>query len=170
MKWIASMVALVFAFSQFSVIAAEPNQSVVVADSLADLKSRIRILRGKGAKSILAFYEVTGEKGGYRVLFNSSNGRPATEVQTVFVDLYVAANFAKGASELVCTHKATQSLCTRKFDPEWLVEPKNANPTVQLLAAWTQETEGVVEPLWVGLCGLAAEKTGKTDYCDLSPN
>lgn len=165
MKRIALTVsATIMALSQFSLNAAE----VATDDNLAELKSRIRILKGKGLESVSAFFEVTGQKGGYRVLFEPFD-KPPTEAQTVFVDLFVAASFVKGSSELVCTHSATQTLCGQKFHPSWLVEPKTSNPTAERLAAWTDETEGVVEPLWKGLCKLAADKTGKVDFCSLRP-
>jgi hypothetical protein len=167
MKRIAFAVSVIaIALSQFSGAVAEPDNGITTADNLADLKSRIRILRGKGLESLSAFFEVTGQKGGYRVLFQPFD-KPPTEAQKVFVDLYVAASFVKGSSDLVCSYSATQNLCGGKFHPSWLIEPKDADPTAETLAAWVVETEVAIEPLWTGLCKLATDKTGKADFCNV---
>jgi hypothetical protein len=167
MKRIAAACFVVLALTPFS-IATPVSSDGAVASDLSALKTRIQILRIKGFQAIGAFFTVTGKKGGYRALFPPTDAS-STEVQLIYANLYVAAGLTNGTSELVCTNDATRVLCGPPFAPQWRVEPKDANPTAASLAAWTQETEAALEPLWTALCKLAIEKTGKSDFCALPP-
>jgi hypothetical protein len=136
------------------------------AARLTALNPRIQLSLVKVSQAFNAFYVVTGQRSFYNVIDPDSD-RPNTELLSTYRNLYFAASFTKGVSEIVCTEKATKRLCTTKFDPEWLVYPKDANPTPDLLDEWLLETETVLEPLWTGLCDLAANKTGNQAYCEL---
>ncbi|NOT42116.1 MAG: hypothetical protein HOP13_16695 [Alphaproteobacteria bacterium] len=122
---------------------------------LQALKPRIDMLTTKGWQAIRVFFLVSRQEGGYRVLMDPMPAGTATDEQKMYAELYVVAGLTKGISELVCTHRSTQSLCGARFDPAWRVEPKTVKPTLESLVAWTNETESALVPLWSGLCQLA---------------
>lgn len=124
-------------------------------EPLQTLKPRVEMLTAKGWQAIRVFFLVSGREGGYRVLMDPMPEGSATEEQKIYAELYVAAHLTKGVSEIVCTHRSTQSLCGARFDPAWRVEPKTVKPTIESLVAWTNETESALVPLWSGLCKLA---------------
>jgi hypothetical protein len=124
-------------------------------EPLQTLKPRLDMLTAKGWQAIRVFFLVSRQEGGYRVLMDPMPAGTATEEQKLYAELYVAAHLTKGISELVCTHRSTQSLCGARFDPAWRVEPKTVKPTLESLVAWTNETESALVPLWSGLCQLA---------------
>jgi hypothetical protein len=144
--------------------ASPPDGASVGTTDLADVKLRIGRLRTKVAQAFAAFFAVTDKKGMYNVIDPSSD-RPQTEVLVVYRELYFAASFTKGVSEVVCSDQATKPLCGPTFNPAWLVYPKDANPSNESLVQWTNETELAIEPLWQGLCKLAVEKTGNRASC-----
>jgi hypothetical protein len=134
--------------------------------SLDELNTRSDRLQVKAVQSINAFNAVTGKRLMCTVIDPSSK-RPETDLLIAYRKLYFAAGFTRGVSEIVCADSATRHLCKPKFDPKWLVYPKDADPTPELLAEWVLETETALEPLWSGLCELAVSNTSNPKYCDL---
>lgn len=151
--WVTMRVLLAVAL--WFVVSAGAYAGASEAEALATLKPRIEMLTAKGWQALRVFFLVSRQEGGYRVLMDPLPAGTATDEQKMYAELYAVAGMTKGISELVCSHRSTQSLCGARFDPAWRVEPKTVKPTFASLVAWTNETESALVPLWSGLCRLA---------------
>lgn len=155
-------VAIICFFLVISVFpgwSAEPESPTIATANLAELKARIVRLRQKSEQAWALFNQVATRRYATFILDPKSN-RPETELLSVYRELYFAASATNKVSKLVCLEQVTKFLCTRIFEPKWLVSPNDANPSVETLTDGMRETEIAIEPIWQGLCKLAAERAG----------